>query len=372
MHRRPTRPQPILAAGLTMVLSTACADVWKSDTGGGTDSAAAAPAPTLTGFIGSPCESDADCPYDGGLCLPDASGLPGGMCSAPCDEYCPDASGHPTTFCISPAELSPAARSKFRDGACVSRCNYGAYPAGGCREDYGCTEQKRYGQLDRETWACTPGAPDSHLPACYQQLADQSVAFEADIRPPDALDGSARECTIEAAIWLERSVKGVRLEYEFDPSIERTLAACSLGLALSETIDELKPLDIVAIQHMGTYACRTVSGTSTPSRHAWGDAIDFSGFTFANGTAYTVVDDWEHDTYSDFDTAAGRWLYNRASYWHNERIWSVVLTPNYNAAHDNHFHVDLTPGSNYMAREAPPEDCGLVPAGYFGPAPYAD
>ena len=29
-------------------------------------------------------------------------------------------------------------------------------------------------------------------------------------------------------------------------------------------------------------------------------------------------------------------------------VWTIVLTPNYNAAHRNHFHVDLTPGSDYL------------------------
>ena len=39
------------------------------------------------GFIGSPCETDGDCDYDGGVCLTD--GFPQGMCSLPCDNICP-------------------------------------------------------------------------------------------------------------------------------------------------------------------------------------------------------------------------------------------------------------------------------------------
>jgi len=161
----------------------------------------------------------------------------------------------------------------------------------------------------------------------------------------------------------------VRLIYEFDPSLDTTLAACDLGLALADTVDELKTHDVTAMRHMGTYACRTISGTSELSRHAYGDAIDISGFQFKDGRTYTLTHDWEHHTYSNFDTTAGRWLYGQAKGWHTDRTWSIILTPNYNTAHYDHFHVDLTPGSHYMSREAHSE---LVPAGFFGPAPYVD
>src|SRR5262245_60832403 len=52
------------------------------------------------GFIGGGCGSDADCDYEGGTCLDDGDGFPGGMCTAPCALYCPDMAGAVTTFCI--------------------------------------------------------------------------------------------------------------------------------------------------------------------------------------------------------------------------------------------------------------------------------
>ena len=59
-------------------------------------------------------------------------------------------------------------------------------------------------------------------------------------------------------------------------------------------------------------------------------------------------------------------LYESAHRWHDMKYWTIILTPNYNAAHDNHFHVDLTPGSDFI--ELLPSD----DFGYIGPAPYAD
>lgn len=45
------------------------------------------------------CESDADCPYEGGICR--QNGYSGrGFCTLACDRYCPDRYGYATTFCV--------------------------------------------------------------------------------------------------------------------------------------------------------------------------------------------------------------------------------------------------------------------------------
>jgi len=335
---------------------TGCVELGKGDTG------AAADDDGPIEFIGAPCETDDDCPYAGGFCLEDEAGLPRGTCSAECSQYCDDADDHPTTFCVDRTALPAKARTKVHTGACVARCNYGIHEEGGCRPDYGCQREPRYREPDRSTWVCLPGEADRDLPRCYQELSDRGVAFEPDVRVPDRTSDGQR-CIINDPVWLEREIKGVRLVYEFDMSLDKTLAACELGLALADTVDDLETHDVTAIRHMGTYACRTIGGGSTLSRHAYGDAIDISGFQFRNGERYDLEADWEHDTRS-FRTDAGSWLYSTGSRWYSKGLWAIVLTPNYNAAHDDHFHVDLTPGSRYYARMAEGDttlseaDCG--------------
>ena len=51
-------------------------------------------------WIGGPCETDADCPYDGGYCLTEDQGYPRGMCTQTRSGACPDLEGNPVTFCI--------------------------------------------------------------------------------------------------------------------------------------------------------------------------------------------------------------------------------------------------------------------------------
>jgi hypothetical protein len=31
-------------------------------------------------------------------------------------------------------------------------------------------------------------------------------------------------------------------------------------------------------------------------------------------------------------------------------VWTIALTPNYNASHRDHFHVDLTAGSDFITK----------------------
>jgi hypothetical protein len=54
----------------------------------------------------------------------------------------------------------------------------------------------------------------------------------------------------------------------------------------------------------------------------------------------------------------GEFIYKAAYRWNNKSYWNIILTPNYNSAHDNHFHIDLTPNANYIKAK-----------GYFGVAP---
>jgi hypothetical protein len=98
------------------------------------------------------------------------------------------------------------------------------------------------------------------------------------------------------------------------------------------------------------------------SRHGYGDAIDIYGFRFDDGRVWTLVDHWEHDTDAP-DTEAAAFLYNAAHRWYDDWIWNIILTPNYNDAHDNHFHVDLSPGWH---------DLSVRGGRYIGPAPYGD
>ena len=315
------------------------------------------------GFVGSPCVSDSDCDYDGAVCLTDAEGFPAGSCSLECDRLCPDAEGAAVTFCAEVGDLPTDAWGSVDEGACLSRCDFGIHPETGCRPDYGCAITTRPdGGADDDNYACLPER-DPDLTACHDALAARDVPFEPSLRPTESPDGyPGLTCEIADPVWLLGSVEGAEL---FDPSgfpTPRVLTSCEAALALADTAVDLRPDDVVGIRHWGSYSCRTIAGSGELSQHGYADAFDLTGFDLRDGSLVTLVDHWEHDTDMP-GTDAGVLLHDAAWRWHDQRVWNVVLTPNHNPAHDDHFHVDLTPGSEYISS---------TDGRNFGPALYVD
>jgi len=73
-------------------------------------------------------------------------------------------------------------------------------------------------------------------------------------------------------------------------------------------------------------------GSGPFSEHATADAFDILGFRLANGRRISVFEDWSGDGPD-------------AAFLHDVRdgacrLFSTVLSPDYNAAHANHLHFD--------------------------------
>lgn len=88
------------------------------------------------------------------------------------------------------------------------------------------------------------------------------------------------------------------------------------------------------IEHFGSFSCRRMYGRSRGdfSEHATADAIDISGFVLADGRRIRVKHDWKGEGKS-------------AQFLHDVRdgachLFSTVLSPDYNAAHADHLHLD--------------------------------
>jgi len=91
---------------------------------------------------------------------------------------------------------------------------------------------------------------------------------------------------------------------------------------------------VIAIDHYGSYSCRRMYGRTTGdwSEHARARAIDVAGFRLSDGRRITVARDWtRHGAESLFlhDVRDGAC-----------RLFATVLSPDYNAAHRDHLHLD--------------------------------
>ncbi|TAH66192.1 MAG: extensin family protein [Rhodopseudomonas palustris] len=92
---------------------------------------------------------------------------------------------------------------------------------------------------------------------------------------------------------------------------------------------------VVEIKQISAYSCRGMNGNSRSriSEHAFGNAFDIAGFTFADGRRITVRDGWkglpeEQGFLRDVHASACEYF-------------STVLSPGSNIYHYDHIHVDL-------------------------------
>ncbi len=120
---------------------------------------------------------------------------------------------------------------------------------------------------------------------------------------------------------------------------------CQTALALSiwrrQSLEpaarEILGSDVVQIDHMGAYACRNVNngvGSNRISAHSQAAALDFAGVRLRDGRRITVTKDWNGDT------PEARFLKRIRD--DACRTFGTTLSPDYNAVHYDHLHLEAT------------------------------
>jgi hypothetical protein len=169
-------------------------------------------------------------------------------------------------------------------------------------------------------------------------------------------------------VRVQPAINGVTFHYSTNaPSA--MLMDCELAVRLHELAGILAGFGIDDVTHLGIYNYRCIgggdpdSGTCTPSQHAYARAIDLHAFGAAGSDVeYDTVLDWiitsgescPFTTFSDED----RVLKEIACALWSEGTFQIVLTPNYNDAHRDHLHVDLTSGEMFIGQSV----AGVDPA----------
>jgi len=162
--------------------------------------------------------------------------------------------------------------------------------------------------------------------ACRAVLARSDIAFTA--LEPQGQGACAR---------LDRT----RLEgYPLAPDTPPVTCALAVSLELWRTTS-LEPAartilgsPVARIEHLGAYSCRrTYGSTDGPwSEHATANAIDVAAFVLEDGRRISLIGDWEGD---DEEARFLRRVRDDAC-----GVFATVLSPDYNAAHADHFHLD--------------------------------
>ena len=168
---------------------------------------------------------------------------------------------------------------------------------------------------------------------CLAALARTDMQYDL---LPDRVTGEG--CGFENAVRLRSA--GVRLGAS--PSLSCPMALSFFRWekhALQPAAKQHFGEPVVAIEHLGSYACRNVNrgegavpGASR-SRHATADALDVAGLTLADGRRITVRRDWSGK--GDPED-----LFLRDAHRGACRFFDGVLGPDYNAAHRDHIHLE--------------------------------
>ncbi|HEV2747018.1 MAG TPA: extensin family protein [Allosphingosinicella sp.] len=167
---------------------------------------------------------------------------------------------------------------------------------------------------------------------CRALLRRAGIAFHK--LPPRS---GAEECGYDDAV---RFAAGGAATLRYRPADLGTSCPVAAALALWEWhVVQPAALEhfgakVAAVDHFGSYSCRRLYGRAEGgwSEHATANAVDIAGFRLADGTRITVAADW--------DDQGRKGAFLREVRDGACELFATVLSPDYNAAHHDHLHLD--------------------------------
>lgn len=171
---------------------------------------------------------------------------------------------------------------------------------------------------------------------CYTDLTRNAAVFEP---VPDRDFGNG--CTMQASVrLLDIGIPVTGLK-----AMRCPLARAFTGwvhYAVAPAARQILGSDVVRIESYGTFVCRAIVGGGAAtagklSEHAAANAVDVSAFVLKDGRRVRILDDWRSPdpAVREFLTVIHRSACKR---------FQTVLSPDYNAAHRDHLHLDMGRG----------------------------
>lgn len=183
--------------------------------------------------------------------------------------------------------------------------------------------------------------PPEVVPDCEGELARAGVTFRHATLPMHKDHGGKMLCGAPQVVIYLRGPGAIL----YDPP---PLLTCGMALALAsyerivqEEAARIFSSAVTRIEQIGTYNCRgIVRFKGIISEHSYANAIDLTRFIFRNGKSVSVLGDFDKGAGSP-TKAGGDFLRAISQRAEDEDIFSNVLTPFWDVAHKNHFHLDL-------------------------------
>lgn len=185
--------------------------------------------------------------------------------------------------------------------------------------------------------------------ACFRALTRAGVRFER-VRQPVA--------GVITPVVVTGPLRGVTVRNHSAPVIHE-LMDCRLAVALARYAPMLRGLGVREIRHISLYRAPTASQAArrpVQTRHPGGMAIDVGSFVMESGATLVVERDFHGrrrrpvcgPTARVPDQPQARTLRTLACEAARRGYFHVVLTPNFNAEHRNHFHLEVARNVSWL------------------------
>ena len=169
---------------------------------------------------------------------------------------------------------------------------------------------------------------------CFAELDARHISYQHASRPGIAL-----------GVELKGPIGGIQLTSEDQPLV----IDCSLAVSLDEAGRYMKALGIDKATFSSAYSRRNVRGTNHPSKHSYGLAIDVHTFWGPELGTLRVDRDYEQGLGDEVDcvgepqTQGGAVLKVLQCQLVRSGLFHLVLSPDYDDAHHDHFHLEALP-----------------------------
>ena len=198
--------------------------------------------------------------------------------------------------------------------------------------------------------------PELEIPdfdsTCIAALSDSGVDFNI----------SAAQPGVSTPVNLIMPIQEIGFRYlESDEGRGSMMMDCDLAMTIVGAIPVFKKYGVKEVLDIGVYNYRCIGGGTPPncpngvSQHAYAKALDIGGFVLEDSATLILSEDWViNDSIPTCDiqetTRKDSILHLIACEMHDLQLWGNTLTPNYNDAHWNHFHLDLKEGDYFLKK----------------------